>query len=310
MKERVKYYDAAKGVLIILVIIGHVIDLDTCYWLRSWIYSFHMPAFFIISGMIYEPNQLSQRTYKEFINKKAKRLLIPYVLFETAGAFLIMLCKGTEYLNINGYLYNMVTINCNLVVDWFLPTLFFSEILFLFVIKQNPKMRFVLFTLIFVLGLAMPEYFHNHYITCIARCFIGCGFMLIGSCCRNILKKVSVIWIVSAFGLSLIIAYFNGFVSLVGCIYNNPVLYVAGGVLGTVSMLGVSRFIDSKMICEIGKNSLIIMGTHLMILQMVQYALGWETFPLAYQPLLFIVVVLLEVGIVSLWNKAKIRYFR
>lgn len=51
MDKRIAYIDTAKGVTILLVIIGH------CAWIKSvpgldhLIYSFHIPLFFIVSGM-------------------------------------------------------------------------------------------------------------------------------------------------------------------------------------------------------------------------------------------------------------------
>lgn len=48
--KRIEALDVAKGIGIILVIIGH---LSSSY-LHDWIYSFHMPLFFIISGICFK----------------------------------------------------------------------------------------------------------------------------------------------------------------------------------------------------------------------------------------------------------------
>ena len=75
MKERIAYVDAAKASAIILMVIGH------CYWkhgipyVDSWIYSFHMPLFFIISGMFIKDLSLSQG-----LHKYSKAYLKPYFI--------------------------------------------------------------------------------------------------------------------------------------------------------------------------------------------------------------------------------------
>lgn len=49
MKERIEYFDIAKGILILCVVIGHVFDRGV---INQYVYSFHVPAFFIISGIM------------------------------------------------------------------------------------------------------------------------------------------------------------------------------------------------------------------------------------------------------------------
>lgn len=84
-----KYYkdmDIVRGLGIFLVVLGHSFPDDkfnnnSFYaYMYKFIYSFHMPLFFIISGFfaykIYNILNLSQ--YKNFIWNKIKRLLIPY----------------------------------------------------------------------------------------------------------------------------------------------------------------------------------------------------------------------------------------
>lgn len=49
-KERIQYLDICKGVGIIFVVLGHIIQTNP---IRTWIYSFHMPLFFFLSGYIF-----------------------------------------------------------------------------------------------------------------------------------------------------------------------------------------------------------------------------------------------------------------
>ena len=47
---RLRYIDLAKGCAIILMIFAHTMTKINC--LHIWIYSFHMPMFFIICGIL------------------------------------------------------------------------------------------------------------------------------------------------------------------------------------------------------------------------------------------------------------------
>lgn len=71
--ERNTALDITKGIGILLVIFGHFPDLP--HWAWKFIFSFHMPLFFIIAGYLYKP-----RGIKEMILKDFKRLMIPYFL--------------------------------------------------------------------------------------------------------------------------------------------------------------------------------------------------------------------------------------
>ncbi len=98
--ERNKLLDIVKGIAIILVVIGHF-DLENLspYWyfpVRNIFYFFHIPLFFLIAGYLfgkYEAEKLKPlniKHYVEFIQKKAQRLLIPYV----SVTFLVILIKS------------------------------------------------------------------------------------------------------------------------------------------------------------------------------------------------------------------------
>lgn len=75
-KTRLEYLDAAKGLGILLVILGHIYAWNPNInrkILVTWIYSFHMPLFFIVSGML-----IKYKNYcniKEFIFSRIKHIL-------------------------------------------------------------------------------------------------------------------------------------------------------------------------------------------------------------------------------------------
>lgn len=74
MNNRDKTLDIAKGIGILLVVIGHMpINID----LYNTIYTFHVPLFFFISGVLYtvKPGV----TTKGYIYKTARKTLFPVI---------------------------------------------------------------------------------------------------------------------------------------------------------------------------------------------------------------------------------------
>ena len=68
------YISAAKGIIIILMVIGHS---GAPIPLQNSIYLFHMPCFFLISGYLFKEKYLNDA--KQFIYKKVKGLYYPFV---------------------------------------------------------------------------------------------------------------------------------------------------------------------------------------------------------------------------------------
>ena len=56
-KERLDHIDWAKTICIFFMVVGHYTENKI---ILSYIYSFHMPAFFIISGFLYKPHSWKQ----------------------------------------------------------------------------------------------------------------------------------------------------------------------------------------------------------------------------------------------------------
>lgn len=75
--KRAAFIDIYKAFAIFLVVLGHTTICSP--WLTRWIYSFHMPAFFAVYGMSYDPEKHRERGWFtwSFLLGKTKRLLVP-----------------------------------------------------------------------------------------------------------------------------------------------------------------------------------------------------------------------------------------
>lgn len=116
--QRIEYLDAVKGFAIFLVVVGHAILWNAPDWelniqfdahnpsalyrgiIFQWIYSFHMPLFFMISGFFLKSIDagmvgLQKRSHlKQTIISKSQRLLVPYFV---TGFFWMIVRQGFGY---------------------------------------------------------------------------------------------------------------------------------------------------------------------------------------------------------------------
>ena len=65
MYKRDYSIDIARGLACLLVVVGHVPTIPS--FLHTWIYSFHMPLFFIISGIVLNSNDNGFFSIRVFI---------------------------------------------------------------------------------------------------------------------------------------------------------------------------------------------------------------------------------------------------
>ena len=122
MKQRYEFIDYARGIAILLVVLGHCCStVDGC--VNRTILSFHMPLFFFLSG-IFAKEYTCQTAWGGIINK-ILRILIPQILL----VFTIMilrvvplLFRGSSLADFD-WLYGLRY--------WFLPTLFFCSLLYI-----------------------------------------------------------------------------------------------------------------------------------------------------------------------------------
>lgn len=73
IKKRIDWIDIAKGIGIVLMIVGHTFLNESL--VRKLVFSFHMPLFFILAGYTFRV-----KPTREVLRTSAKRLLVPYAL--------------------------------------------------------------------------------------------------------------------------------------------------------------------------------------------------------------------------------------
>ena len=79
MKNRIGYIDMAKGLAIILVIVGHSSFVP--HIAKMILYIFHIPLFFFLSG--FTLNVRKYETFSGYCLNKVKSLVVPFFLLNS-----------------------------------------------------------------------------------------------------------------------------------------------------------------------------------------------------------------------------------
>lgn len=88
MPKRLGWVDYAKGIGIFLVVLGHtlrglvtssILDSAAVQAVDQWIYAFHMPLFFFLSGLFI--HRSSGKPFKTFLVEKLQVIAYPYIVW-------------------------------------------------------------------------------------------------------------------------------------------------------------------------------------------------------------------------------------
>lgn len=155
--ERDKTIDIMRGILICLVVLGHAVDAQSR--IHQYIYSFHMPCFFLISG--YLNVKKSAVDMKEYSKKIVRRYIQPYFIYSAIFFFL----TGA---NVKDIVRTLLGGRWNITVYsfpfWFINVLVLSLVIIEWSLTRLPFVTFYTATVLFWM---MAHYFSSslHYIS-------------------------------------------------------------------------------------------------------------------------------------------------
>lgn len=286
--KRLDYFDIAKGIGACLVVLGHLpeaVDVQ----LRTWIFSFHMPLFFIISGMLLSFKKEVDKDFSNLIKKRAKTIMIPYVSFSIIYMTAVLFAYFRNVITAKSVLDNLwyVLSLYGMNVLWFLPALFFGELIFLFIMKKfDSKTSKIVITVSFIISYFASVYLNNKEYAAIGRelvgityfgqllvvffrSFIAMSFIAIGYFLFFLLKerdKISILELLfsmTLLAINIVIGRKNGGVDMRSLAFKNIFFYYAAALSGTFALLLFCKNCYPFGILKyFGKNSLIIMASH------------------------------------------------
>ena len=278
---RIAWIDLCKALGIFLVVFAHV---DTTVVSSVYIFGFHMPLFFFLSGLVFN---YEKYTLKTFLKSRINGLIIPYVFFYLITYLywlviernvrplgmswwqpLIGLLKGTgHYTAHNGIL-------------WFLPCLFMVETFFylICIICKNRLIQISLILILTIVGFnieIMLPWSINVALTSLQFFAIGYGLKRI-IVADSFSRKAPLVFYLSG----LLYFSFQGIcqnkIGLVTANYGNIGEFESAAYLGismfcSLSILLKNNKFLSKWGEQIGRNTIVIFGIHGPLLRILRY---------------------------------------
>lgn len=279
--ERLAYIDNIKGIGIFLVVLGHI---TKNVYIINFIYSFHIPLFFFISGMLINP---SKHSLKDFVINKFKRLIVPYLAFSVISLVIWASAKVMmgEQISIQQQILGILRANVNLgdlkfnIPLWFLPCLFVTEILFVLIYKiinKNTIFTFIIILIISIFSFNISNNYHPFYFWEIEVSLCQILFLYIGHLSNkyyfntNKINKYNlIILLTTIITTQIILSHFNGRVDVSSSRYESIPLYIFNSIIGICFTYTIClTYMRKKIffITQIGKYTLYIMGIHAVLI--------------------------------------------
>lgn len=292
MSQRIEYFDVARGLGILLVVLGHNDFGVISPFLDQFIYSFHVPLFFFLSGYFVN----TSISFVDFFKRRFHSVLKPYL-------FTIFLIYFTSVsFEKMGFQMAMVRIVKSLYgstnyIDWgqlwFLPHLFVVSLYAFIFIKSAGRLesrwvRWAILVATLAIGLLFLHTFYPFSISLLDKEYEIYGlpfsldvvllsgfFFILGSEVREITSERTfdnlLLLVGAGLGLIALNYAFADRVDIALRVYDSLAVNTAEAVLGILLVLAVSRQIDrhvprlARLLKYFGNISLIILLFHLPI---------------------------------------------
>lgn len=286
--QRKAYLDYAKGIGILLVVLGHVVEFsahtETTMLIRQLIYAFHMPLFFIISGMIIHlkvSRGLQDNFRRIEMGKIVQRLLLPY--FTWSLIYLVPISMAA-FIHAKGLplerIYAIITFR-GIAPIWFLAALFFAELIFWLSIDylQTNRQRILLIISLVAIACLLSEWFnaykdsmtilYKYPVVFISRQILACLFLLIGYEFAAWYKNTNITRKRGCFAVSMAIfllaqLFSHNVVNMHTFDFYQISTFVLTGATGSVSLICFCDMLrnDISFLSDLGKKSFDIMMLH------------------------------------------------
>ncbi len=258
VKKRSAEIDIAKGFAIVLVIIGHIVTVRNFAFL--WIFSFHMPLFFFLSGMTFKPEKYPKVT--DFVKNRGRKLIGLYLAVVAAAVVICMIRPDYRELIVeDGFYWEFKWIfwygqPWDLYVGqvWFLVGLFMAELITWIWIKAFDKRPVVVrcFALVilaliaihtrdifaFMPGSRLPWKIDTGLM---AAVFVICGYYTARAKLPEKLTSTAVFIVPFCIYLNCYFGPMRGeYVNICDCLYNAPPYYFAAAFTGIAAVVMTS----------------------------------------------------------------------
>lgn len=328
--QRIEWVDVAKGLGLLCVILGHF----RLSFLSSWVYTFHIPLFFFLSGFVFSGRKYS---FKKYLIKKSKTLLIPYFILGM-GIFVVWCFiywaqgrPGMDYLEM---FWNFIKQE-HFWTIWFLACLFMVELLYYWIDKASVRVPW-LSTLIscILCGLGFLWYRlggkgipWNLDIMLVAQFFFHMGYLLKstkklsafcfeGKIWKKLLLFLACLIVNIGAGIACIRISGQSLDMSVG-IYGNEILTMISAFAGIFMVCILANILPWQVFKYLGKNTMLIFAWHsriiMVLMDYVYIALhifqkGDLISTIGSSAITFVVIFVVLVPLTELIKRSKMKF--
>lgn len=287
-QKRILWLDQLKAIAFFFVILGHMSITGEP---KNWIYSFHMPLFFLVSGFTFNLEKTAKSQFLPYCGKLFKRLVIPYFWIE-------MICLCFSYLTtvlIKGKPLHLTQNLIGIVVSngllypypsrpmYFALVLFSAQILLWVVLRLVKGNRIGSFVLTLALcsfsflTIGKPMVWRINVVpVAMLLILIGTLLRLLFDRLREPIETGNFVWlyIIGAvlFAAGFVLQHFNGRLSMAGNRYGDimPVGLLSAVLTTCALALFLMRLPVPKVMALIGQNTFFYMGFHRPLITLLE----------------------------------------
>lgn len=289
-KKRILWVDQLKGIVFFPVLLGHASGIGDR--LRSYIYSFHMPLFLMITGLTLNIEKVYEMPFFSYVYKLFKRMLVPYVwlnLLSLTVRYFISVFITHKSFSVFNYLKGMLISNtqlpsspCPAAPTYYIILLFLAQIFLWAVIKVCKKDRLKIGIVCSVLCLLsivtqkVPMIWHINVVP-VAMLWIFLGNIIM-VCYKSVSDRLNALKIPSyfilcavCFAVGFVVWMYNGRVSIHGNYYGESfLLFILAALATSIGIILLTiKLPDTKIFTYVGKNTLFYLGTHTVIMLII-----------------------------------------
>lgn len=276
--NRIAWLDQLKGFGIILMVYGHNFPA-----LEEYIYSFHMPLFFIIAG-IFHPKKINIPTIK----KRFRQILLPYFLwsFILFGFWLFIGRKFGESVHLDlsitknfiGIFFAQGDINfMNWGIPmWFLPTIFLTFLLFGLILKiKNTILQYSVLVMSIVLGFLIANFCRVYLFWSLDVALVSLFFYSFGFYAKDFIKSNNNKGVLSLLILGVIHVVVSLFllqkIDMYRSTYGNEILFLLNSLVGFLFWGSLFKnFLPLKFLVFFGKNTMPVLALQARALSFIK----------------------------------------
>lgn len=290
--SRIQFIDIAKGIAIILMVIGHMPGIDPVF--RAVIFSFHMPLFIIANGYF-----IKEYDIKKTLKKSAVSLLIPYgavcileAVFSTFAAQTNEQAGALLFAGLNDMVVGMSKISTmftnygSVWLVWFVICLFLVRNLYVILMHFLQKNK-ILFRSApaFLICISLLGFYLGNYVGFLPWSLDVALYCIIFIALGDMLRRLNVLYkygkTITFISLGVWIAFLltGEYIELARRRY--PFIFggAVAAIAGTIFIFKISQLIEKRkgvftdFLTWCGKHSFLILGVHCIEMRFIH----WDT---------------------------------